>query len=96
MCPGVPDTVTLNDAATTSGQSISDIGSSVDDDENSNRSGSSPDRLSLISGISEVLNLMKLLGDGHRHLLVYNCQVQYQENVPTLLIFFKLNSLPKI
>ncbi|CAH2053554.1 unnamed protein product, partial [Thlaspi arvense] len=60
--------------ATTSGQSISDIGSSVDDEENSNPSGSSPDRFSLISGVSEVLNLLKLLGDGHRHLLMYNCQ----------------------
>ncbi|CAE5967487.1 unnamed protein product [Arabidopsis arenosa] len=60
--------------ATTSGQSVSDIGSSVDDEEKSNPSESSPDRFSLISGISEVLNLLKILGDGHRHLHMYNCQ----------------------
>lgn len=73
----VPDTFTLNDPATTSGQSVSDIGSSVDDEEKSNPSESSPDRFSLISGISEVLNLLKILGDGHRHLHMYNCQVLY-------------------
>jgi anaphase-promoting complex subunit 3 len=60
--------------ATTSGQSVSDIGSSVDDEEKSNPSESSPDRFSLISGISEVLSLLKILGDGHRHLHMYKCQ----------------------
>ncbi|ESQ48300.1 hypothetical protein EUTSA_v10021943mg [Eutrema salsugineum] len=60
--------------ATTSGQSLSDIGSSIDDEDNSNPSGSSPDPCSLNSGISEVLNLLKLLGDGHRNLLMYKCQ----------------------
>ncbi|CAL9216989.1 unnamed protein product [Arabidopsis halleri] len=54
--------------ATTSGQFVSDIGSSVDDEEKSNPSESSPDRFSLISGILEVLNLLKVLGDGNRHL----------------------------
>jgi anaphase-promoting complex subunit 3 len=63
--------------ATTSGQSVSDIGSSVDDEEKSNPSESSPDRFSLISGISEVLSLLKILGDGHRHLHMYKCQVLY-------------------
>ncbi|KAL1199464.1 Cell division cycle protein-like protein [Cardamine amara subsp. amara] len=71
---GIPDTVTLNDSATTSDQSISDRGSCVNDDEYSNPNGSSADRFSLVSGISEVLNLLKILGDGHRHLLMYNCQ----------------------
>ncbi|EOA33148.1 hypothetical protein CARUB_v10016489mg [Capsella rubella] len=70
--------------ATTSGQSISDIGSSVDDEENKNPSESSPDRSTLISGISEVLSLLKILGDGHRHLLMYNCQ-------EALLVFQKLS-----
>lgn len=70
-----PDTVTLNDAVTTSGQSISDTGSSVDDEENSNPGGSSAEPFNIMSGISEVLNLLKLLGDGHRHLLMYNCRV---------------------
>ncbi|XP_019092572.1 PREDICTED: cell division cycle protein 27 homolog A-like isoform X2 [Camelina sativa] len=70
--------------ATTSGQSISDIGSSVDDEENKNPSESSPDSSSLISGISEVLNLLKILGNGHRHLLMYNCQ-------EALLVYQKLS-----
>ncbi|XP_019102195.1 PREDICTED: cell division cycle protein 27 homolog A-like isoform X2 [Camelina sativa] len=70
--------------ATTSGQSISDIGSSVDDEENKNPSESSPDSSSLISGISEVLNLLRILGDGHRHLLMYNCQ-------EALLVYQKLS-----
>ncbi|CAA0382624.1 unnamed protein product [Arabidopsis thaliana] len=60
--------------ATTSGQSVSDTGSSVDDEEKSNPSESSPDRFSLISGISEVLSILKILGDGHRHLHMYKCQ----------------------
>lgn len=75
----VPDTLTVNDAATTSGQSINDTGSSVDDEQNSNPRGSSLDPFSLMSGISEVLNLLKILGDGHRNLHMYNCQVLYQE-----------------
>ncbi|EFH55958.1 hypothetical protein ARALYDRAFT_345526 [Arabidopsis lyrata subsp. lyrata] len=78
----VPDTFTLNDPATTSSQSVNDIGSSVDDEEKSNPSESSLDRFSLISGISEVLNLLKILGDGLRHLHMYNCQealVVYQK-----------------
>ncbi|CAN8259119.1 unnamed protein product [Cochlearia groenlandica] len=68
--------------ATTSGQSISDVGSYVDDEENSNSSGSSRHHYS-VSGISEVLNLLKHLGDGHRHLLMYNCQ-------EALLVYQKL------
>lgn len=91
----VLDTLTVNDAAMTSGQSIGDTGSSVDDEQNSNPRGSSPDPFSLMSGVSEVLNLLKILGDGHRHLLMFNCQVLYHENVPTWFIFFNLNSLPK-
>ncbi|KAL0707621.1 hypothetical protein Bca4012_074047 [Brassica carinata] len=62
-------------STTTSGQSIGDTGSSVDDEQNSNPRGSSPDPFSLMSGVSEVLNLLKILGNGHRHLLMYNCQV---------------------
>ncbi|KAL1199463.1 Cell division cycle protein-like protein [Cardamine amara subsp. amara] len=81
---GIPDTVTLNDSATTSDQSISDRGSCVNDDEYSNPNGSSADRFSLVSGISEVLNLLKILGDGHRHLLMYNCQ-------EALLVYQKLS-----
>nr|VDD46221.1 unnamed protein product [Brassica oleracea] len=80
----VPDTLTVNDAATTSGQSIGDTGSSVDDEQNSNPRGSSPDPFSLMSGVSEVLNLLKILGNGHRHLLMYNCQ-------EALLIYQKLS-----
>ncbi|KAG2305976.1 hypothetical protein Bca52824_025724 [Brassica carinata] len=60
--------------ATTSGQSINDTGSSVDDEQNSNPRGSSPDPFSLMSGISEALNLLKVLGDGHRNLHMYNCK----------------------
>ncbi|CAN7001066.1 unnamed protein product [Brassica rapa subsp. trilocularis] len=70
--------------ATTSGQSIGDTGSSVDDEQNSNPRGSSPNPFSLMSGISEVLNLLKILGDGHRHLLMYNCQ-------EALLVYQKLS-----
>ncbi|KFK38984.1 hypothetical protein AALP_AA3G185000 [Arabis alpina] len=70
--------------ATTSGQFISDSGSSVDNGENSNPSESPSDPFSVVSGISEVLNLLKLLGDGYRHLLVYNCQ-------EALLVYEKLS-----
>ncbi|KAJ0264229.1 Cell division cycle protein 27 A [Hirschfeldia incana] len=70
--------------ATTSGQSINDTGSSVDDEQNSNSRGSSPDPFSLMSGISEVLNLLKVLGDGYRQLLMYHCQ-------EALLIYQKLS-----
>ncbi|CAN6886401.1 unnamed protein product [Brassica oleracea] len=70
--------------ATTSGQSIGDTGSSVDDEQNSNPRGSSPDPFSLMSGVSEVLNLLKILGDGHRHLLMFNCQ-------EALLVYQKLS-----
>ncbi|CAH8316165.1 unnamed protein product [Eruca vesicaria subsp. sativa] len=70
--------------ATTSGQSINDTGSSVDDEQNSNPRGSSPDPISLMAGISEVLNLLKILGDGHRNLLMYNCQ-------EALLVYQKLS-----
>lgn len=96
MCSGIPDTITLTDSATTSGQSISDRGSSVNDEEYSNPSGSSADHFSLVSGISEVLNLLKILGDGHRHLLMYNCQVLYEYNVRMGFIFFDLISLLKV
>ncbi|KAF8062851.1 hypothetical protein N665_1191s0006 [Sinapis alba] len=70
--------------ATTSGQSINDTGSSVDDEQNSNLRGSSPDPFSLMSGISKVLNLLKILGDGHRNLHMYNCQ-------EALLVYQKLS-----
>ncbi|VVA97829.1 unnamed protein product [Arabis nemorensis] len=70
--------------ATTSGQSRSDSGSSVDNEENFNPSESSSDPFKVISGISGVLNLLKLLGDGHRHLLMYNCQ-------EALLVYQKLS-----
>ncbi|XP_018488588.2 cell division cycle protein 27 homolog A isoform X2 [Raphanus sativus] len=70
--------------ATTSGQSINDTGSSVDDEQNSNPRGSSLDPFSLMSGISEMLNLLKILGDGHRSLHMYNCQ-------EALLIYQKLS-----
>ncbi|KAL0878327.1 hypothetical protein Bca101_028033 [Brassica carinata] len=45
----------------------SNLESSVDVEENSNPNQSSPDPYSLISGIA---NLLKLIEDGQRHLLM--------------------------
>ncbi|XP_010535181.1 PREDICTED: cell division cycle protein 27 homolog A isoform X2 [Tarenaya hassleriana] len=60
--------------ATTSGQTISGTGNSVDDEENSRLTGFESGPSSIIFGISEVLNLLRLLGECHRHLLMYNCE----------------------